>query len=137
MILHKLYSGGEVRLVKLIGYVPPNRAELSPFLHCAMQECHGIQHGFPLRHARDIQAILRQKAVRSFETRLDAQWWLGRVFQRALQKVDREAWVGFRGNPAAEIIMDSIGGDQDVKELVHVVKPQVTVLEKHPVTLSH
>ena len=137
MILHKLDSGSKVSLVELIWDIPANGPKLSAFLDSCVEECHTIQHGLPLIHVGDVQLILRDKAVCPLKARLDTLWGLSCELDGRLEEVDGELGVWLSGDPAAEAMVDGLSGGDDIQKLIHVLQPQVAVLEQHPVTLLH
>ena len=84
MVLDKLDSGGEVRLVELVRYVPADRSELASFLYGGMKERDGVQQRLPLRHRHDVDEILTDDAVRSLQSGLDPLWRFCSVLDRRL-----------------------------------------------------
>ena len=84
VVLDKLDSGREVRLVKLVRYVPADRSELASLLHGGMKERDGVEQRLPLRHRHHIDQILTDDTVRSLQSGLDSLWRFCRVFDRRL-----------------------------------------------------
>ena len=76
VILHKLYTGGEISLVELIGDIPAEGPELPSLLHGGVQEGHRVQDRLPLWQVGVVKLLLSDPSVCPLHTGLNALRWL-------------------------------------------------------------
>mmetsp|Transcript_82352 Transcript_82352/g.197543 ORF Transcript_82352/g.197543 Transcript_82352/m.197543 type:complete len:483 (+) Transcript_82352:792-2240(+) len=133
MLLQEQQRGIEIRVVKLIGHAPPNGSELPPLLHDAMQECDGVQQRAPLLMIHLVQGLLSHHGgVGPVKRCLQTSRGLLGHFDAEMQKPDGEPRGDLAGHPQPVIRMDLGHSDDGLLHLVHVVDPQVAILQHQP-----
>jgi len=63
VVLDELHAGGEVGLVKLVGYIPAQWAELAPLLNDGVQKGHRVEQRGPLRGGCVVKEVLGERLV--------------------------------------------------------------------------
>ena len=115
--LNKLNGGVEVRLIKLIGYIPAERPKLAPLLDTRVQKSGRVKQWLPLGTVGHLEEIGAQPLEAPFQAGLYALRGLCRELDGDLEQTDRELGVRLGRDPDAEVLVGSLGGDERVKDL--------------------
>mmetsp|Transcript_107940 Transcript_107940/g.247475 ORF Transcript_107940/g.247475 Transcript_107940/m.247475 type:complete len:208 (-) Transcript_107940:3568-4191(-) len=110
VLLKKYQRGLEVRTVEFIGDAPPDRAELSPFLHDRMQEGLHKNQGPPLLVVDLVQQLLGDRGgVRAVQAGLEPHGGLQGHLDGHLEESDREPRGNLTRDPQPEGLVNLRG----------------------------
>mmetsp|Transcript_48475 Transcript_48475/g.115315 ORF Transcript_48475/g.115315 Transcript_48475/m.115315 type:complete len:364 (+) Transcript_48475:1022-2113(+) len=130
----------EVRVVEIVGDVPPEVLELPPLEQRRVEEAQLKHHLLILVRLRaPLELRFRELVVQAREVRLEPARRLRRHLQPALQDRHRELGGGRRGEPQAEGLVGRARRQlgHPLLELAHVADAQVAVGEEDPVPVAH
>jgi len=105
-------------LIELVGDVPAQRAELASLLDSGVQKGDTVEHWLPAGDVRDVEDLLSEQGVGALEAGLDTLWRLVGELERRLEQVDGEVIVRLGGDPAPEGVVDNLGVQDCLQQLL-------------------